>query len=59
MMVRYTRTYGPKSGNNIKLTPELAQELVTQAGFERGRIRLLGDKVKAVVGDAVWPAQDN
>lgn len=58
MMVRYTTTYGRKSGSNIKLSPELAEQMLTQAGFGHVRTRLLGDKVKAVVGDAVWPVQD-
>ena len=56
MMYRYTRTYGRKSGDNITLTPDLARQLLADAGFEDASLQLLGDKVKAVVGDATRPA---
>ena len=55
MMYRYTTTYGRRSGRNIKLTPALAEQMLTDAGFEGVRTRLLGDEVKVVVGEGLRP----
>lgn len=48
MKYRYLRTYGKKSSSTVRLTPLLANELVTAAGFASVSVKLLGSDTKAV-----------
>ncbi|MDO6705517.1 class I SAM-dependent methyltransferase [Photobacterium sp. 1_MG-2023] len=48
MRYRYTKMYGKKSSTAIKLTPVLASDRVSAAGFQVETCRLIGHHVKAV-----------